>query len=470
MSRFLVSAVHKSSGKTTVSVGIAAALAARGIVVQTFKKGPDYIDPLWHTLASGRPCYNLDFHTETEDEIIAAVAARTPAGAVALIEGNMGLHDGIDLEGADSTAALARLLDAPIVLVIDAEGMTRGVAPLLNGTTEFDPALRFAGVVLNRVASPRQQAKLVAAIERYSDVKVLGCLGRDPELMVVERHLGLTTPSETAGRDARIARLVHAVEASIDLDAVLAAAATVHPLPVAVAPPVTAVTPAELRIGVARDSAFCFYYPDDLEALERHGATLVPFSPLTDTRLPDVDALFIGGGFPETHMRQLEANGALRQEILAVARAGMPIHAECGGLMYLSRSITWHGETCQMVGALPADTIMHDRPQGRGLVVLEPTGLGGWVPTAGSCETIPAHEFHHAALVNLDREIQFAYRVRRGTGIDGEHDGLIAGNVLASFSHLRDTSRNRWTRRFVDFVRGVRDQRRDGAMKRAAGS
>ncbi|MEW5962309.1 MAG: cobyrinate a,c-diamide synthase [Pseudomonadota bacterium] len=468
MSRFVVSAVHKSSGKTTVSVGLAAALRARGHAVQTFKKGPDYIDPLWLARASDRPCYNLDFHTQSHDEIVASVAARGPAGGVALIEGNMGLHDGVDLEGSDSTAALAKLLEAPVVLVVDAEGVTRGVSPIVNGMIAFDPEVRFAGVILNRIATARQQAKLVAAIERYSDARILGCIGRDAGMQVVERHLGLTTPAEAGRSDDRIDHLARVIGASVDLDALLAAAGAVAPLPSPA--PLPAPSRADVRIAVAMDSAFCFYYADDLEALARAGAELTYFSPLTAPALPEADALFIGGGYPETHMRQLEANSALRAEIRHAADAGLPIYAECGGLMYLSRAIAWHGERCEMVGIVPAETQMHDTPQGRGLVRLEPTGEAPWSASGGADGFVPAHEFHHAALTGIDPGARFAYRVARGYGIDGAHDGIVVGNMLASFSHMRDTSRNRWAGRFVDFVRTARSARHARLVRRVAGS
>lgn len=468
VSRFVVSAVHKSSGKTTLSVGLAAALRARGHAVQTFKKGPDYIDPLWHSRASGRPCYSLDFHTQSVDEIVASVARRSPAGGVALIEGNMGLHDGIDLEGSDSTAALARVLDAPVVLVVDAEGMTRGVAPIVNGTIAFDPAVRFAGVILNRIATARQQAKLVAAIERYSNARILGCIGRDAGMQVVERHLGLTTPAEAGHSDDRIGHLARSIEASVDLDALLASTGSVAPLPLPAVP--TSPPRADVRIAVAMDSAFCFYYADDLEALVQAGAEIVHFSPLSAPSLPEADALFIGGGFPETHMRELEANAPLRAAIRSAAEAGMPIYAECGGLMYLSRAISWRGERREMVGIVPAETEMHDRPQGRGLVTLAPTGEGPWSAAGGADGLVPAHEFHHAALTGIDPSARFAYRVARGYGIDGSRDGIVVGNVLASFSHMRDTSRNRWAGRFVDFVRTARSARHARLMRRAAGS
>lgn len=452
MARLFVSAAHKSSGKTTLSIGLAASLRHRGIDVRVFKKGPDYIDPLWLERASGRPVYNLDFNTQTPDEIRAFLAARQSHGGVDLIEGNKGLHDGVDVQGADSSAALARLLEAPVLLVIDVTGMTRGIAPLLLGYRMFDPEVELAGVVLNQVVSARQEDKLRAAVEAYTGLPVLGALPRSPAVIVRERHLGLTTPGDSDGPDARIQRIRQAIEAGVDVDAVLAIANRARPLPAAAA--AIPARPADVRIGIARDEAFCFYYPDDLETLARAGAELVPFSPLRDRHLPDVDGLILGGGFPETHIEALAANTTLRADIAAAAAAGMPVHAECGGLMYLSRSIAFDGRSGAMVGVVPADAVVKDRPQGRGLVLLAANG-------AGARATVPAHEFHHARLENLASGQDFAWRVKRGEGIDGRHDGIVIGGVVAAFSHLRDTSKCRWAREFVETVR---------RHKRAAGT
>lgn len=457
MDRLFVSAAHKSSGKTTTTIGLAAALTARGRVVQTFKKGPDYIDPMWLARASGRACFNLDFNTQEAGEIRATFAGSLGGADIALIEGNKGLHDGLDTEGGDSSAALARLLGAPVVLVVDVVGMTRGIAPLLLGYRAFDPATRLAGVILNKVASPRQETKLRQAIERYTDLAVLGAVGRDREVIVGERHLGLTTPEETDAADRVVAAIRARVERGVDLDRLVAIAAEAPAAPWIAASKMGAATaPApDLRIAVARDAAFGFYYPDDLAALERAGARLVFFDTMTASAMPEADALMIGGGFPETHTARLAANATLRADIARRIRAGLPTYAECGGLMYLSRSITWRGETFPMVGAIAADTVMRDRPQGRGLVVVEETGEAPWrdARDASAPATIAAHEFHYAALENIDPATRFAYAVRRGHGIDGRHDGIVIANTLASFVHLRDTSRCHWAARFVDFIR-----------------
>lgn len=452
MARIFISAAHKSSGKTMLSIGLAACLTHQGHGVRTFKKGPDYIDPLWLKEASGRSCYNLDFNTQTTDEIRALYTARALPDGINLIEGNKGLHDGVDLEGADASAALAKLLDAPVLLVVDTTGMTRGIAPLLLGLTRFDSGVRFAGVVLNQVMSARQESKLRQAVEHYTDLKILGAIARAPAVIVKERHLGLTTPGDVDGPQQRIERIRDIICSSVDTQAVLLAARAAPALESPLAAPASGIATGP-KIGIARDEAFCFYYQDDLEALEAAGARLSFFSPLHDRKLPDVDGLFIGGGFPETHVAALAANRPMRQAILAAARAGLPIHAECGGLMYLCRSLRWEDQSGEMVGLVPAEAVMHARPQGRGLVVLEETGHSPWHEAGGAGCRIPAHEFHYARLEGLPADATYAYRVRRGEGIDGINDGIVIGNTIAGFSHLRNTSRSRWAERFLDFVR-----------------
>lgn len=453
MTRLFIAASHKSSGKTSVTLGLAAAFAARGARVQTFKKGPDYIDPMWLERASGRPCYNLDFNTQSHDEMLSAFAAKSTGADISLIEGNKGLHDGLDLKGRDSSAALARLLQAPVLLVINADGMARGIAPLVMGYAAFDQAVRIGGIILNKTGTARQESKLRQALEHYTGIPVLGAIRRQQELALTERHLGLITPQETAGRNALLVHARDIMARDIDLDRVMALAATAVEL--AAPPLLRGMVAPDMRIAIARDDAFGFYYADDLEALARAGAQCVFFDTTRDARLPDCDALFIGGGFPETQAAALAGNAALRADIRTAIAAGLPTYAECGGMMYLTRSIAWQGQTFPMVGAIPADAVMLDRPQGRGLVALEETADGLWPQGQGNI-AIPAHEFHHAGLENLAPEIRFAYRVRRGFGIDGRRDGIVIGNMLASFSHLRDTSRHHWAERFTAFIRQCR--------------
>ena len=453
MNRLLISAAHKSSGKTTVCVGLCAALRARGEAVQPFKKGPDYIDPLWLGLAAGRPCYNLDPYMSGALEIRTEVARRMSGASLGIIEGNKGLYDGLDLDGSNSNAALAALIGTPVVLVIDARGMTRGIAPLILGYQAFDPAIRIAGVILNQLGGSRHEAKLRAVIRHYTDVPVLGAIQHDERLTIVERHLGLVPSNESEAARTRIDEIAALIAAQVDLDEVLAIARQALPLPAA-APAPRPVGRAPVRLGIARDAAFGFYYPGDLEALHGAGAELVLFDALRDQRLPPVDGLFIGGGFPETQMDRLTANRDLRAELRTKIDAGMPAYAECGGLMYLARSIEWNGRRVEMVGALPADIVMHARPVGRGYVHLRETGRGLWrAPQTCADTLIRAHEFHYSSVTNLPPDVRFAYDIERGHGIDGRHDGIVHRNLLASYAHLRDVEGNRWAPRFVEFIR-----------------
>ena len=462
MGQLFISAAHKSSGKTTLSIGLCAALRSKGLLVQPFKKGPDYIDPMWLTRAAGRDCHNLDFHTMSRAEILRTVGRHGQDADVCLVEGNKGLYDGLDLDGSNSNAALATLLGAPVILVIDAQGMTRGIAPLILGYQAFDPEIRIAGVILNQLGGRRHEAKLRAVIEHYTDVPVIGAVQRDPTLQIQERHLGLIPSNEAQAVAAQIHTMAAAVAEQVDLDKLMAIAGSA-PLPAfeAMAEPVPPVP--DLRIGIARDAAFGFYYPGDLEAFGKAGAELVPIDTLTDAQLPAIDGLFIGGGFPETQMQALAANASLRSSIKQAIDDGLPVYAECGGLMYLTRSLSWHGERCAMVGAIPADTVMHARPQGRGYVRLAETADMPWRGGPQGVE-IPAHEFHYSALENLEGDFRYAYEVKRGTGINGRHDGLVHRNLLACYSHLRDVEGNHWVRRFVEFVRRHREKQSTPAL------
>lgn len=457
MNRLFISAAHKSSGKTTVSIGLAAAFAARGEVVQPFKKGPDYIDPLWLGLAAGRPCYNLDAYLMGAEEIRAQVASRMRGASLGLVEGNKGLYDGLDLDGSNSNAALAALIGTPVVLVIDARGMTRGIAPLILGYQAFDRNIRIAGVILNQLGGSRHEAKLRAVIEHYTGVPVLGAVQHDERIAIAERHLGLVPSNELQAARGLIQEISAQVASQVDLDALLAISGQTVPLPDVGSAPLGA-TGQGVRIGIARDAAFGFYYPGDLEAMRAAGAELVSFDALREPSLPAVDGVFIGGGFPETHMDELAANTSLRRELREAIEGGLPAYAECGGLMYLARRIEWDGRRADMVGALPADIVMHKRPVGRGYVHLRETGRGPW-PGHGA-QPIRAHEFHYSSVENLDPEVEFAYEVERGYGIDGRHDGIVRRNLLASFAHLRDVAGHPWARRFVDFVRS----RKHGAL------
>ncbi len=450
MSRIFISAAHKSSGKTTVSIGLCAALNAAGKTVQAFKKGPDYIDPHWLARASGRDCFNLDFYTMNQDEILSSVSNNSHDADIAVIEGNKGLYDGLDLDGSNSNAALAKLTQTPVILVLDARGMTRGIAPLILGYQSFDSDINIKGVILNQLGGSRHEGKLRNVIEHYTDVQVVGAIHRDPRINIDERHLGLVPSHEDPYSDNKISLLQQAVGEQVDLNKIITIADSASPLEIT-AQTVIPARETDIKIGIMQNAAFGFYYPDDLSRLQQAGAELIEVDNLQDTELPDIDGLFIGGGFPETHMQQLEANQSMRQSIKLAIEEGLPVYAECGGLMYLARSIRWNDKQCDMVGAIAADIVMEKKPQGRGYVQLEETQDTPWPEPQQ--QVICAHEFHYSRFENLPNDARFGFRVLRGTGIDGKHDGYCYKNMLACYTHQRSTGANRWTQRFADFVR-----------------
>jgi len=285
----------------------------------------------------------------------------------------------------------------------------------------------------------------------------VGAVQRSDELVISERHLGLVPSNELSGGQAHIDRMAGLIRDAVDLAELrtLAASASAPP-PVAPAVPAGHPVTDRVRIAYASDSAFGFYYAGDLEALQAGGAELVPFSPLRDRDLPACDGLFLGGGFPETHMDGLEQNSSMRAAVSAFIQRGGAVYAECGGLMYLADSLTWEGKTRKMVGVIPAEVVMHPKPQGRGYVRLRETAAHPWPLSGDGSEAISAHEFHYSALRQLPDGVDFAYRVERGQGLDGVHDGIVYRNLLASYAHLRDTRSHPWAERFVDFVRRCR--------------
>lgn len=470
MNRLLVSAAHRSSGKTTVTLGLCAALSAQGERVQAFKKGPDYIDPMWLAQASGRPCYNLDPYLMTRAQVRGLFGRHAQAADISLVEGNMSLYDGLALDGSNSNAALAHMLELPVLLVIDARGMTRGIAPLILGYQAFDKNLRIAGVILNRLGGSRHEAKLRAVIEHYTDVPVLGAIAEDEVLAVSERHLGLMPSNEHGQAEEQVQRIGQRIAAQVDLQRVREVAASAPRFPAEPTLPAPAPVSAAqgVRIAIARDRAFGFYYADDLQALEAAGAELLPFDTLHDAALPaGIDGLFIGGGFPELFLPELQANAPLRAQIADAIEAGLPVYAECGGLMYLARSIRWQGKTGRMVGAIPADVVMHKKPVGRGYVTLQAGAAMPWPALRGT--EVRAHEFHYSALEGLPADSTYAWGVARGHGIDGRVDGLVHRNVLAGYAHLRSLGPEGWAPAFVDFVRRCRDAANTAVQPETAG-
>ncbi len=461
MSHLLISAAHKSSGKTTISIGLCAALTSMGKIVQPFKKGPDYIDPLWLGRATGRPCHNLDFYTMQREEIQSVFVKQSKGSDIQLIEGNKGLYDGLDLDGSNSNAALATLFHAPVILVIDARGMTRGIAPLILGYQAFDKDINIGGVILNQLGGTRHESKLRNVIEHYTDVKVLGAVQRDPRLNIDERHLGLMPSNEFEQVSEKIELLSNAVKEQVNLEQVIELAASAPAVDKSNVIEITSRPKLDgLKIGVVKNEAFGFYYPGDLQAFEDCSVELVEIDTITDKTLPEIDGLFIGGGFPETMLTELEANEAIRQSIKLAIDNGLPTYAECGGLMYLARNISWQGITAKMVGCIPADVVMNEKPQGRGYVQLQATEKFNWpIGDAEREQQISAHEFHYSSLEDLPEDSDFAFDVKRGVGITGKKDGYRYKNLLACYSHMRDSRQNHWVSRFVQYVSDCKQQK-----------
>ena len=454
MNSFLISAIHKSSGKTILSIGLAAALKKLGKTIQTFKKGPDYIDPMWLSAASGKKCRNLDFHFMTPEQLASEYAAHSKLTDFSIVEGNKGLFDGLNPNGNDSNAAVAKLLKIPVILIIDTRGMTRGIAPLLLGQENFDQDVNIIGVVLNHVSGSRHDEKLQAAINTYTNIPVLGSIPQSQDLQILERHLGLVPANEHTRTSETISAIENLITKNVNIQKIekLTKLEPFKKLNKRQLPTKPINNGSKVTIAIARDRAFGFYYPRDLEMMKKTGAKLVFFDTIKDKKLPNADGLFIGGGFPETHAKLISENSTLRNEIYTALKTGLPAYAECGGLMYLSQSLSWGSYNYQMVGIIPGVSVMNDRPIGRGYVHLSETAAYPWPNQTNKRVKIPGHEFHYAEIKNLPKKTNFAFKVERGVGVNGTSDGILINNLLASFTHLLSTPQYNWAERFVQFV------------------
>jgi len=477
-----VAGLAGDSGKTLVSLGLALAARSRGMDVQAFKKGPDYIDAAWLSWASGRPARNLDTWMAGFDRAALRFGQAALPSGLNLIEGNRGLFDGVDSDGKHSTAGLARTLAAPVLLVVSVRKTTTTAAALVLGCQRMDPAVSIAGVVLNHVAGSRHETVTRDAIERACGVPVLGAVPRlDDTTLLPGRHLGLVTPGEHPDAGTLAGRLAALVEGHVDVERVLEIsrqAPSLEPGAPASAPRAAA---GACTIGYLRDSAFSFYYPENLEALEALGARLVPISSLEAPALPPgLHALYIGGGFPETHAPQLAGNRGLLSSIAGEAARGLPIYAECGGLMLLAPSIAWRGACHAMAGVLPFEVEVLDRPAGHGYSLLHVDRPNPFF-TVGT--TLRGHEFHHSRIATAgSRQLAAGSReasgggrragggetesagsvtgpeskarspepfssacaVLRGVGLGGGRDAVVINNVWASYTHLHADGAPEW--------------------------
>ncbi|MFZ5764243.1 MAG: cobyrinate a,c-diamide synthase [Thermodesulfobacteriota bacterium] len=437
----VVAGLGGGSGKSVVAVGLSALLAQQGYQVVPFKKGPDYIDAGWLGLASGCPCFNLDPYLMEEGAMLASFVEHGGEGDFAVVEGNRGLYDGVDVEGTYSTAELAVRLGLPVLLVVDCTKTTRTVAALVLGCRMFDPQVRIAGVVLNRLGSVRHEKIVRAAVERYASVPVLGALHRMKRDIFPMRHLGVTPFQEHDGAAGAVAQLAGLVAECVDVEAVKAMMA---PLAIAEGRVATRneTVGGGVRIGVIRDAAFQFYYPENLLALRREGAEIVEISSLHCAELPPIDALYIGGGFPETSAALLAANETFRHSVRAAAQAGMPIYAECGGLIYLGERITLEGKDYPLVNVFPVCFTLEKSPQAHGYTVLEACAGN---PFYSPGMEIRGHEFRYSRVTQWDKEgAAFGFTMKRGVGFAEQGDGLIYKNVLALYTHIHAVGTPVW--------------------------
>ncbi|MFH2050757.1 MAG: cobyrinate a,c-diamide synthase [bacterium] len=454
--RLVIAGLSGDSGKTLISLSLSAYLKSKGDKLSVFKKGPDYIDAAWLGFAARHVCYNLDTFLMGKKEVMTSFIIHSQDSQFSLIEGNRGLYDGVNVKGTHSTAELAKLLKAPVVLVVDVTKMTRTTAAIINGCRDFDRELNLAGIILNNVAGKRHQKIITDAITEFCSLPVLGSipkLGKEANL-IPGRHLGLVPPAEFAANDKLTSSLCSIAEKYLDVDEILNIAKS--------APDILDITEkltsketitsgdVKVRIGYFKDSVFTFYYPDNLEALEKSGAELIPVSSVEDKKLPEIDALYIGGGFPETHAKQLSANRELMNAIKDKARLGLPIYAECGGLIYLCNSLKWNDESFPMTGLFDIDLQMNEKPVGHGYtenIIDQPNSY------YNTGEILKGHEFHYSgSVVNLDNQLG-CMAMNKGVGLGNKRDGLCYKNVFACYTHIHALGTKSWASTLVHNAR-----------------
>lgn len=441
----MVAGLSGGSGKSVVAVGLIAAYAGQGRNVRPFKKGPDYIDAGWLQLAAGKPCYNLDPYLMTPDVIRESFARQARDAELAIIEGNRGLYDGVNIEGAFSTAELALELELPILLVVDCTKTTRTVAALVLGCQKLDPRVIIKGVVLNRLGTARHEAIVRQSVEHYTGIPVVGAIPRSRTDFFPQRHLGVTPHQEHKGSEQAVRMLTQMAADYLDLEKINNIMSEVKPSEKRVA--LNNTTP-RVHIGILKDAAFQFYYPENLEALERAGAELVEINAMTAEKLPDLDGLYIGGGFPETSAKSLAANRQFRQSVKQAAAAGLPIYAECGGLIYLGESILFEGEEYPLCGVFPVKFGLHRKPQAHGYTELLATRDN---PFYREGDRIKGHEFRYSTVDSWQgNSDDLVFAMERGVGFIDSRDGLVFNNVLALYTHVHALATPDWAVNMVD--------------------
>jgi cobyrinic acid a,c-diamide synthase len=531
--RLTISGLGGNTGKTFISVGLCRVWQKLGLKVIPFKKGPDYIDMGWLNLGASHPCYNLDLFLMDKDKVLSSFSIHDQYADIALIEGNRGLYDGLDDEGSVSTAELAKLLKSPVVIIVDCTKVTRTVAALVLGCQRLDPCVNIKGVILNRLTNLRQETVIRKSIEHYCHLPVVGAIPGLKNITFPGRHLGLVPPQEHPEAQKAIDNAAEMVRKYLDFDTLWGIANHAPPLKISSKfkvqrsklqislnshpPPFySPLTKGRhrgvkggrardgMRIGIIHDSAFQFYYPENIDTLKGAGAEIIEFSALTDDLPSDLDALYIGGGFPETHASALAANKKLRREIKKAAEKGLPIYAECGGLMYLGERLLWEGKDYPMVGVLPITVGVSKKPEGHGYSIAEVRASN---PFFNSGQILRGHEFHYSYVINVDEilrltkdnednppsppfskggkgrlfikglkgnfnfkrvkagfpeqkdNIYFAFKMKKGRGIVDNMDGLCFKNVLATYTHLHALGTKEWVEGIISRAAVYRGQR-----------
>ncbi len=467
-----ISAAKRNSGKTTISIAISRILKNKGLIIQPFKKGPDFIDPMWLNIASGSRTYNLDFYFMSDNKIRNHFMTHSLNSDISIVEGNHGLHDSFDIYGKSSNAEMAKLLGLPVVLVIDVGELNRGVVPLILGFKEFDGDVNIKGLILNKVHSKRHEKNLIKAIKYYTDLKIVGAIPGNSEFSVKQRHLGLFSTLSSEEAESLVEGMASKIAGHIDMESIIKISKiankaypeirNLRTIMSGMMPDIPARKSLKKRsagytvkIGIAYDNAFNFYYNENIEALENLGCEIVKFSPLSDKSLPDVDALYIGGGFPEIFSKGLQANAAIRTEIKCKVGQGLPVYAECGGLMYLCKSIYYENNFNEMVGVIEADVKLTKKPKGHGYTKFTPYSYEKGRETFwfNKIKSVKGHEFHHSYLEISPRRYELVFKMKKGYGVDGVSDGITYKNVLAGYTHIYSPSSPNWFKNWVVFIK-----------------
>ncbi|HIP82986.1 MAG TPA: hydrogenobyrinic acid a,c-diamide synthase (glutamine-hydrolyzing) [Desulfocapsa sulfexigens] len=442
----IVAGLSGGSGKSVVSVGLTAAFASQGKIVVPFKKGPDYIDAGWMRLAAGRNCYNPDPFLMSTEVIKASFLAHTEGADLVILEGNRGLYDGVNIEGGYSTAELSLSLNLPILLVVNCTKTTRTVAAMVLGCLKLDERIDIRGVILNQIGTKRHHSIVTQAVEKYTGLPVLGSVPRMKRDIFPMRHLGVTPHQEYEGSDEAMQLLAETATEHLDLDRIQEIMAPIGERKV-IAEKQEPENEKKLRIGVLMDTAFQFYYSENLEALEQTGAELIAINAMEEEILPELDGLYIGGGFPETSAKALAANISFRNSVKAAAERGLPIYAECGGLIYLGESIELDGEVYPLAGVFPIRFGMSNKPQAHGYSIFEVDKQNPFYERGAE---IKGHEFRYSTILEWSGKSEdLVFKMRRGVGFSEGREGLVMNNVLALYTHIHALGTPEWAQGFM---------------------